>query len=281
VDNNFQRFWKSFEAWFLKELPFNQLLKSNYTHYDNWDGGTYYVDIDYTHLYKLIYGIEWVDIFKEDAVVSKENFKFFIEAIYEECIKERYKFTIAVNERLGKFNLPYRLEMGKFVIDNTLVGDQTKRIATIVNTGYINTQIKIMNDSIADSPADAIGKAKELFENCCKTILSELSAGYDENWDVIRLTKETCKVLKLTPDHIKDSVKGSESIKKLLGNLAAVSQSMAELRNLYGSGHGKEAKFKGLSPRHARLAVGGAAAAVLFIWETYEEQKGAELWITK
>ena len=47
---------------------------------------------------------------------------------------------------------------------------------------------------------------------------------------------------------------------------------MAELRNSYGSGHGKDAKFKGLSPRHARLAVGAGVTAVHFLWETFEEK---------
>lgn len=36
------------------------------------------------------------------------------------------------------------------------------------------------------------------------------------------------------------------------------SQGVAELRNHYGTGHGKAAGTKGLQPRHAKLAVGGA-----------------------
>jgi len=48
---------------------------------------------------------------------------------------------------------------------------------------------------------------------------------------------------------------------------------MAELRNSYGRGYGKTAKFKGLSPRHARLTVGAAVTASHFIWETYEDQR--------
>jgi len=151
---------------------------------------------------------------------------------------------------------------------------QSSSLATKFNSEYINLQIKVMNDSIDTNPADAIGKAKELFENCCKTVLMELNVPIDEGWNVMRLTKEACNALKLTPDHISETAKASDTIKRLLGNFSAISHSMAELRNSYGSGHGKDAKFKGLAPRHARLAVGGAVAAVLFIWETYEEQKG-------
>ena len=104
----------------------------------------------------------------------------------------------------------------------------------------------------------------------------ERKVAADPDWDVIRLNKETCKLLKLTPDDIDNAAKASETIKKLLGNLSVISQSMAELRNSYGSGHGKDAKFKGLSPRHARLAVGSTVAAVLFLWETHEEQAGGK-----
>jgi hypothetical protein len=78
--------------------------------------------------------------------------------------------------------------------------------------------------------------------------------------------------LKLTPDDIDDSIRASEIIKKILGNLGAICGGMAELRNDYGSGHGKEADYKGLSPRHARLAVGASATTVYFLWETFLEQ---------
>ena len=129
-----------------------------------------------------------------------------------------------------------------------------------------------MNKSIDEKPYEAIGKAKELFENCCLTILEERQQPIEHDWDVTRLTKETCRVLKLTPDNIESAEKASETIKKLLGNLAAISQSIAELRNAYGSGHGKGASFKSLTSKHARLAVGTAVAAVLFLWESHEEQ---------
>ena len=41
------------------------------------------------------------------------------------------------------------------------------------------------------------------------------------------------------PKNISDDVKGAKSIKAILGNLKAIAQGVAELRNLYGSGHGK------------------------------------------
>lgn len=157
--------------------------------------------------------------------------------------------------------------------NNVIVAKQSESLTEKFNSEYMATQIKNMHNTIETSPYDAIGKAKELYESCCKTILIAYNISINPNWNVNHLSKEVCKVLKLTPDDISDTVKASDTIKQLLGHLSAISQSMAELRNSYGSGHGKDIKFKGLTPRHARLAVGSAVTAVHFIWETYEEQQ--------
>jgi len=76
--------------------------------------------------------------------------------------------------------------------------------------------------------------------------------------------------LKLTPDDIPDAAKAAGTIRRLLSNLATVTQGLAELRNLYGTGHGKSATSKGLTSRHAKLAAGAATALAVFLFETHE-----------
>ena len=159
---------------------------------------------------------------------------------------------------------------------NAVIQNQAANLMQKFGSTYIRAQIESMNIAIDKNPYDAIGKAKELLETCCKTILNKKNVFYKTEWDIIKLTKETCSVLKLTPDDIDNAAKASEVIKKLLSNLSVISQSMAELRNSYGSGHGKDAKFKGLSSRHARLAVGASVTAVHFLWETFEEKHSGE-----
>lgn len=61
-------------------------------------------------------------------------------------------------------------------------------------------------------------------------------------------------------------------IRRLLSNLGNIAQGLGELRNLYGTGHGKHGKSKGLNPRHARLAVGAASTLALFLFETHQER---------
>lgn len=93
---------------------------------------------------------------------------------------------------------------------------------------------------------------------------------WDKNWDMSKLTGETLKRLNLTPKNIPDSDPVSENIKAVLGNLRGITTKLAEIRNPYGSGHGKSASFTGLETRHAKLAVGCSITFVTFLWDTYE-----------
>ena len=125
-----------------------------------------------------------------------------------------------------------------------------------------------MEAAIDSAPHVAIGIAKELIETICKTILTERNKNINKDWDLPKLLKATNKELKLTPNDIPGAVRASTTIKSILGSLSNVVQGIAELRNSYGSGHGKDAKFRGLSPRHAKLAVGAASTLAIFLLET-------------
>lgn len=149
----------------------------------------------------------------------------------------------------------------------------SKKLITAFDSEYISAQIQQMDASIESHPTDAIGKAKELLESCCETILKEKGFVFEERPSLPQLVKKVCDELKLTPDHIPNETKAAKSIKAILGNLSAIAVGIAELRNEYGTGHGRSTSYKGLTPRHARLAVGTATTAVLFLWETHEERK--------
>ena len=136
----------------------------------------------------------------------------------------------------------------------------------------LKRQLDRMQQSIEDDPGLAIGTSKELLETTCKTILNEHEIQYNDNEDLIKLVKKTRKTLGLVPDNIPNAAKGADTIRRLLNNLATVAQGITELRNLYGTGHGKDGKARGLSARHARLAVGAAATLATFFLETHEER---------
>jgi len=148
-----------------------------------------------------------------------------------------------------------------------------QNIKKILTADYVSQQINLMESSIENSPHISIGLAKELIETSCKSIFDERNEVYDKNWDLPKLMKETTKLLKLTPDDIPNEAKAASSIKQILGSLSSVVQGIGEVRNEYGSGHGKDGKFKGLQPRHAKLAVGAASTLAIYLLETHELKK--------
>lgn len=138
--------------------------------------------------------------------------------------------------------------------------------------GYVAQQITRMEAAVMNDPGLAIGTAKELIETCCKTILEERGLPVPTGNELPKLVKTTAKVLALTPDDIPEQAMASDTIKRLLSNLATIVQGIAELRNLYGTGHGKSARSKGLGTRHAKLAVGSASTLAVFLMETHGER---------
>lgn len=143
------------------------------------------------------------------------------------------------------------------------------------NADMLSRQITRIESAVADDPELAIGTAKELVETCCRTILEERGLSYEDEWDLTKIVKATCKALELTPDDIPESAKAADTIKRLLSNLAMVAQGLAELRNAYGTGHGRSAKSKGLTARHARLAASAATTLAVFLFETHEATQHA------
>lgn len=149
--------------------------------------------------------------------------------------------------------------------------EKSKReITNYVSEEYVSKQINLMEGAIENSPELAIGTAKELIETICNTILEERKMEIDKSWDLLQLLKQTTRQLQLTPEGIPDTINAARSIKSILGSLTTVVQGLSELRNQYGSGHGKKASFKGLSSRHAKLSVGAASTLAVFLLETHK-----------
>jgi AbiJ N-terminal domain 3/Abortive infection C-terminus len=142
------------------------------------------------------------------------------------------------------------------------------------DAGYVAQQITRMEAAVLDDPGLAIGTAKELVETCCRTILHERGVEIPRNLDLPQLVKRTSRELEITPADIPERAKAADTIKRLLSNLATITQGIAELRNEYGTGHGKQAATKGLTSRHAKLAVGAASTLAVFLVETHQLRPG-------
>ena len=147
--------------------------------------------------------------------------------------------------------------------------------ATRVDSAYISRQVTRMEEAVQSDPDLAIGTAKEFIETVCKTILDALNIRYSKNDDLPALVKNTTKALGISRDDVDPAAPAADTIKRILSNLGQIAQGTAELRNAYGTGHGRSGNGRSaLQPRHARLVVGAAAALASFLYDTYEYRQG-------
>ncbi len=233
---------------------------------------------------------------KDDWILNDSRFKldddeiflkFLCESIHPIVRKKQDEvikiFTILNNhltkddfeivEKEKKSGRPIFIGQKKYV-GKSVIQKSSKEITNFLSDNYVKNQIDLMHAAIdKDIPSEAIGKAKELIETVCHTILEERTIEINKNWDLIQLLKQTTKQLNLTPDEIDESAKASDTIKNILRSLATMVHGLGELRNHYGSGHGKKSKFKELDSRHANLAVGAASTLAIFLLETHKIRK--------
>lgn len=165
----------------------------------------------------------------------------------------------------------FRYEGGRFVasgLSAVPLVDAVHAHARALDLMGLQTQIHRLVAAAETDPALAVGTAKELVETVCKTILEERGHPPAHD-DMPKLVKAVAKELALLPDGVPDATKGADTIRRVLSNLGQVTQGLAELRNLYGTGHGASARVRGVQPRHARLAAGAAATLAMFLVETH------------
>lgn len=153
---------------------------------------------------------------------------------------------------------------------------RARTVADALSAGWMAKAIERLERSIDADPELAIGTAKDLVESCCKTILTERGVAFARGVDLNDLTKLLVKEIQLVPEGISDEAKGADNIRLILRNLTQLTNNLAQLRGLYGSGHGRDGKHRGLQPRHARLAVASAVAFIDFVADTYRQREATK-----
>src|ERR1035437_292129 len=208
----------------------------------------------------------------DSAVRSAEEASSLVQKLNPEL--QRDGWSLEETQSLGDQN---RFRISPWNPAYGRAASSLHKTALILSSTWMYQEINRIEASIDNDPALAIGTAKELIDTCCKHIAERLHLNLPANPDMPVLVKAVLKELKLVPEGISEEAKGYDIIKRTLSNLTHVTQGLAELRNLYGSGHGRSSKHRGLQPRHARLAVATAAAFAEFVVETYrkhvEDQK--------
>lgn len=143
-----KRFWSAFILWFENELPNLELLQDNYTHWDNWNGGTYYLNLNYDYEFKKYRGVDYPESLKNNTG-NFEDIKTFLEIAYKYWIinegKAHYNFTVEINERFKIFRLPYKMQNGRILKQGYKT---TYGIDKILNYRMFERKIQFSEDMI-------------------------------------------------------------------------------------------------------------------------------------
>lgn len=135
----------------------------------------------------------------------------------------------------------------------------------------VHQYIKRIREALDEDPALAIGSTKELLESVLKTILGLHGAEIGAD-DMPKLLKRAQAALGLDPKDVDVSVPGGEALRRLDGSIANIVVSVTELRNLYGTGHGKS-NAPGIDPTTVRLVVGVGTELAAYLMARYESMK--------
>jgi len=155
--------------------------------------------------------------------------------------------------------------------DRRLLADAAEEIVDVLDADHIARQVQRMEAAIDTDPDLAIGTAKEFVESIAKAILQARLVEFDPKLDLYPLVQAVAGELRLAPKGVSEEVKAADTVRRLLGNLAQIVQALAELRNAYGTGHGKGLGSTQLAPRHAALAVNASVTLATFLFQTHED----------
>jgi hypothetical protein len=196
---------------------------------------------------------------------NRKEAELLLEMFNKELAEDGYKL-VETTTRFGKI----RYEPIGIVPTTIEALELMKDEAQAISSEYLQREIVRMQSALEKDPALAIGTAKEFVESVCKTILNERKKTFGEYEDLPKLVYLTIQeIAPIKGPGISDDA--SKTARKMLGALSTLVQCLTELRNEYGTGHGKEAKTSTPDPTHAALAVNAATTIAFFLFQSLRQ----------
>lgn len=195
---------------------------------------------------------------------------------YEFCIRMVLPKIIEMNpENLSIIEEFVGLEKWLKENDNQLYSDlyggvsaslaDVEKSAQINNLTQLNKQLLRIRNSISEDPELAIGSSKELLESLMKKILVEHGYNIGKE-DLPKLLKEMHRVFGFEEG---DSNKSEHNkFIRVINNLGQVIVGIGELRNHFGTGHGRDIEIQ-INDIHARLVVDAATTVANYYLALY------------
>jgi hypothetical protein len=202
---------------------------------------------------------------------DREEVEHFV-TLFNECLEDDdWEIVTARRRRSGPIFEGRRRETLK---RPTEALDLT-RYERLDDPQVVRDHMRRIDRDLKNDPSGAIGSSKELVESVFKQILDDYGVSYARGDDLLALYKKVQKELRLNVEAVPDSKKGSAAAVKTLRSLVSTIQSLAELRNEIGSGHGRNRRAPALT-RHGRLAFNASVAVVEFLLDTWHVRRQDE-----
>lgn len=136
----------------------------------------------------------------------------------------------------------------------------------------LNEHLRRIEDGILQDPGLAIGSAKELVETVSKMVLDHYGEPTEKSRENLpQLVGRALDCLDLKAEKITDGARAASASRRVLGSLAGIAGGMAEIRNSFGTGHGRRTAT-GVPARYAHLMVGASATLCHFMMATYKDK---------
>ena len=241
----------------------------------------------HTHRYAFPdWGDDWVfndDRFNLMECTDEEFFRFLCETIHtivrpdeqerknllELYNKEITKAGYEIEEKESAFGNKYYHPAGIFEQTIPTLKD-IQDIGSELNSDNNRKYVTRMMTNIEKDPELVIGTAKDWIESIFKTFLKTKKIEYSEDGNLPKLATLVFNEIREISDE-KNEAKSNEITRQMLRVLSTLVQNIAELRNNYGSGHGKESEKLQLGPIYASLAANAAATLVMYTIQTHEK----------
>lgn len=181
--------------------------------------------------------------------------------LFNNELKEHGYEIVETTSSFGKLRYELRGSLSETI-------DAIDGIGDVLSSENIQRQITRMKTNIEKDPELAIGTSKELIETVCKTILDRFGTNYS-NDNLPRLTKTVLDEITSRMNIV--DTESAEIIKRIDGSLATLIQSIGELRNKHGTGHGRVENKKIIDGKYSALAVNAASTISYFLLQLYQE----------
>lgn len=141
--------------------------------------------------------------------------------------------------------------------------------ALLTDPQVLEEHLTRIRDGLTADPPATISSCKNLLESLFKIILDRSQVEYATKDDIPKLYRKVAALLALDAESVPENARASKTSQQILRTLVTTVNSLAELRNELGIGHGQSQRSMALA-RHARLALNSSVAVAEFILDTWQ-----------